>query len=80
MDRQVTIPDWTIGAAPKVANDSVRPGGGRLKWCALGMMTGEWHRYPSGTGQVIPWDVMGDSRTELEVCASCADCGDDDAR
>jgi hypothetical protein len=71
MERQVTITDWTKDAPPKLANDSVRPGGGRMKWCSVGDMTGKWHRYPSGTGQVVPWDVMGDTRTEVEVCSSC---------
>lgn len=43
--------------------------------CPVSELAGEDHYFQTGSGQVIEWDVMGDSRTELEVCASCAEAG-----
>ena len=66
------VEEWTMDPPPKLANDSARRGGGRMQWCPVGDITGEWHRYPSGTGEMLEWDMMGDARNEVEVCASCA--------
>lgn len=41
--------------------------------CPVSELAGEDHYFQTGGGQVIEWDVMGDSQTELEVCADCAE-------
>ena len=41
--------------------------------CPVSELTGEAHHFIPGTGRVVEWDVMGDSRHTVEVCQSCAD-------
>lgn len=48
--------------------------------CPVAEIAGDIHHFVVGTGVRVEWHVMGDTRTEVEVCASCADCGEDDAR
>lgn len=39
--------------------------------CPVGDLTGHRHKYEPGTGVVIPWDVVGDPRSGVEVCLPC---------
>lgn len=65
---------------------SSRNGGGVMGWqtyvvreidpaglvrCPVGALTGDPHCYESGRGVLVSWDVVGDSRHVVEVCASC---------
>ena len=40
--------------------------------CPAGDLVGDPHTYVIGTGAVVVWDVLGDSRDVVEVCRSCA--------
>ena len=40
--------------------------------CPVSIITGEAHYYQEGTGAEVAWDVMGDERTKVEVCPTCA--------
>jgi len=40
--------------------------------CPVSIITGEAHYYQEGTGAEVAWDVMGDNRTKVEVCPTCA--------
>lgn len=44
-----------------------------LAYCLIGDVTGQPHGFKKGTGVMVPWDVMGDARSAVEVCRSCAD-------
>jgi|GEM_PF-6152995 len=41
--------------------------------CPVGKLSGEKHYFTPGTGQRVHWDVMGDPRTNVEVCPDCAE-------
>lgn len=41
--------------------------------CPVGDVACDPHTFVKGTGVVVPWDVLGDPRHSVEVCASCAD-------
>ena len=40
--------------------------------CPVSDIAGPDHYYNVGTGVIMPWDVMGDDRSSVEVCADCA--------
>lgn len=40
--------------------------------CPVGDLAGLPHDYVVGTGAVVMWDVLGDSRDVVEVCRVCA--------
>ena len=40
--------------------------------CPVSELTGEYHSFISGSGQSVPWSVMGDPRSNVAVCPSCA--------
>lgn len=40
--------------------------------CPIGELVGDPHTYRAGSGRVVPWDVAGDPRAGVEVCATCA--------
>lgn len=40
--------------------------------CPVAEIAGEFHYLVRGSGVVVPWSVMGDSRDSVEVCAECA--------
>ena len=41
------------------------------EYCPVGDLTGNRHTYVAGRGVVVPWDVAGDPRPNVEVCAAC---------
>jgi hypothetical protein len=41
--------------------------------CPVGALVGDPHAYEQGRGVLVPWDIAGDSRHVVEVCASCAE-------
>lgn len=45
----------------------------RVSKCPVSEIAGDVHYYLVGNGATVEWDVMGDPRTEVEVCASCAE-------
>lgn len=45
----------------------------RVTKCPVSEIAGDIHYFLPGFGEIIEWDVMGDPRTEVEVCASCAE-------
>lgn len=45
----------------------------RVIKCPVSEIAGDDHYFIVSTGQIIDWDVMGDPRNEVEVCASCAE-------
>ena len=44
--------------------------------CPVSEVIGEDHYFIAGTGKIVQWDIMGDSRAEVEVCLSCAELKD----
>ncbi len=40
--------------------------------CPVSELTGEYHSFVSGLGIDVPWSVMGDPRSSVAVCPSCA--------
>lgn len=42
--------------------------------CPVAEVAGDKHYFTPGTGEVVEWHIMGDPRTEAEVCSSCAKC------
>lgn len=40
-------------------------------YCPVGDLAGNPHKYPVGTGVVVPWHVAGDPRPGVESCRSC---------
>ena len=40
--------------------------------CPVSLIAGDPHLYLPGTGAVVPWHIMGDTRDSIEVCAYCA--------
>lgn len=40
-------------------------------YCPVGDLAGNPHKYPVGTGVVVPWDVAGDPRSGVESCRNC---------
>lgn len=42
--------------------------------CPVAEVVGDKHYFTVGTGEVVEWDIMGDPRTQVEVCSSCAKC------
>lgn len=45
--------------------------------CPVGEVAIDRHYYVVGTGKVVEWHIMGDSRTEVEVCSMCARCDEE---
>lgn len=39
--------------------------------CPVGEVACSPHSYERGTGVIVEWSVMGDSRTSVEVCTEC---------
>lgn len=50
-----------IAAAPKYVR------------CPVSDLAGPEHFYAPGTGVTVDWDVMGDDRSTVMVCPSCAE-------
>lgn len=40
--------------------------------CPVGEVSGDTHEFNPAEGVMIPWDVMGDNRSEVAVCPTCA--------
>ena len=40
--------------------------------CPAGDLVNSPHSYRPSTGVTIEWDIMGDSRSSVSVCRSCA--------
>lgn len=41
------------------------------EYCPVGELTGNRHTYIAGRGIVVPWDVAGDPRPNVETCHAC---------
>lgn len=41
--------------------------------CPVSEIAGPVHSFVPGSGVVVPWSVMGDSRQTVEVCADCGE-------
>lgn len=48
---------------------------GRVVACPVGQAAADPHEFMQGSGVLVEWDVMGDPRTAVEVCSSCAGTG-----
>ena len=43
--------------------------------CPVGDIAGVPHTFRAGSGVVVSWDILGDSRGRVEVCGRCAGGG-----
>lgn len=48
----------------------------RFVRCPVSDIAGPEHYFDRTTGRMIDWDVMGDDRARVRVCATCADLVD----
>jgi hypothetical protein len=70
--RRVGVPVADLWAAYQWRQNILAAMGMFDEWCPVGELAGERHKYVAGDGVVIPWDVVGDPRTGVEVCRECA--------
>lgn len=42
-------------------------------WCPVGELVGDPHTFSPSESVTVEWDVLGDSRQTVRVCAECAE-------